>query len=298
MQQRQASHSLSTGHQAKPAVLSDRGRMLWLASVALGATLLLSPVCRAADGSAEPSLSKLEVKFFQHDYPKETIDSRLERLEKMVFGEVRPGSNYERLQNLLAAVPNLSPKVADEEVADEPDIPGAAPAAGAGKPSGNRGNSPPRQETAERDYAPPQGSKYPAVTAIETRLFGRDYADEPVGKRLDRLEVKLFGKPSGIDDLSERVDRIKQRTGVDIARQAPPGSDWADEDEDMDYYMDQPVARSGEDGKSFSGRDLRKDMQQAFGIPPGGYMTDRFSSNGSYGMGGTSSRSYSSPPSR
>lgn len=298
MQPGQASYSLSRRLTGRATVISDRSNMLQLAWLALGAALLLSPVGRAADGPAEPGLSKLEVKFFQHDYPKETIESRLERLEKMVFGEVRPGSNYERLQNLLAAVPNLSPKVDGEEPADEPDIPGDAPVAGAGTPPGSKGNGPPRQETVERDYMPPQGSKYPAVTAIETRLFGRDYADEPVGKRLDRLEVKLFGKPSGIDDLSERVDRIKQRTGVDIARQVPPGSDWADDDEDTDYYMDQPVAGSGEDGKSFSGRDLRKDMQQAFGIPPGGYMTDRFSSNGSYGMGGSNSRGYSSPPSR
>src|SRR5207253_3913065 len=50
-------------------------------------------------------------------------------------------------------------------------------------------------------------------------------------KRLERLETKAFGKPSSSDDLSERVDRLKTRTGVDLAATPPPGSDWADDEE-------------------------------------------------------------------
>src|SRR4030095_919233 len=136
----------------------------------------------------------------------------------------------------------------------EPDIPRSGSVAdqrGSGR-SGRQTQS--ADEASDRNYVPPGGSKHPAVSAIESRVLGKDFAAEPIAKRLDRLETKLFGRASGSDDLMERVDRIKQRAGVDLARQAPTGSDWAEEDDDSNY-MSEPTA-SGEDGKSFSGRDL------------------------------------------
>ena len=92
--------------------------------------------------------------------------------------------------------------------------------------------------------------------------------------------------------MSDRVDALKQKTGVDIARQAPPGSDWEDEDEMGSRRRPVPTVRGadtdtgtasiGEDGKSFSGRDLRKDFQRAFGRSGSGYSAG----SGSYGFGG------------
>lgn len=277
-------------------IFHQQGRFQGLAAerLRLGATLTalwgllfvltVSPAGAAEAQSPGPDLSRLEVRFFQHDYPKDTLDQRLGRLEKMVFGEERSGSSYERLSNLMATIPNP----VSETDSSEP----AEPARKSGK-EGNRDDA-----AADPTYSPPDGSKYPAVTAIEHRLFGHDFAGEPVQKRLERLEIKVFGKVSGVEDLSDRVDRLKQRTGIDIARQAPPGSDWADEEDDAPMVGDWPgpragegrVAPAGEDGRSFSGRDLRRDMQRAFGIPPSGsYGGGRFSGDGAYG--GTASGS-------
>lgn len=229
--------------------------------------------------AVDPSIAKLERKLFHNEYPKETVEARLDRLEKMVFGEAKDGAQQERLKNLLSAVPNVdSPAdsqeedaAADKSVASE----GSAGSAGGGRQSDNR---------AETASPPANASNYPAVSAMEQRLLGKDFSAEPVIKRLERLETKVFGRPSGLDDLSERVDRLKQRTGIDLAKQAPPGTDWADDDEDsIGPYTSPSVAGSGEDGKSFSGRDLRKD----FGIPSvdSGGMNDRWAGTGTYGMG-------------
>src|SRR5438067_10870981 len=68
----------------------------------------------AADSSDE-RLSTLEVKFFQHDYAKDSMESRLDRLEKMVFGEAKTGNPQQRLSNLLGAVPNPNPVAVDDE---------------------------------------------------------------------------------------------------------------------------------------------------------------------------------------
>src|SRR5262249_52032077 len=121
------SRALSLAVGIHPAV----GWQAVVAACLVAAVLIFcqSPAPAADSSTSGPSLSKLEVKFFQHDYPTDTMASRLERLEKMVFGEIRSGSDYDRLSNLLAAVPNLNPKVGGDEQ-QEPDIPGHRAASG------------------------------------------------------------------------------------------------------------------------------------------------------------------------
>src|SRR5271154_3300840 len=58
-----------------------------------------------AGGSVEQQLSDLEDRLFEHEYPSDASDARLERLEKMVFGEVRGGAVSQRLKDLVEAVP-------------------------------------------------------------------------------------------------------------------------------------------------------------------------------------------------
>ncbi len=245
----------------------------------------------AAVGS-DVRLSQLEVKFFKHTYPKDEEAVRLERLEKMIFGEARTGAAEQRLKNLADTVPNLGAVAAEDS--DKNDAAVSKPAT---RPVSNGDSDLDLSE--ERSQGNKPGgqvlsgeSKYPAVTALEQSIFKRDYASDPVADRLNRLETKVFGKPSKFTDLSERVDALKDKTRVDVAKQAPPGTDWLDdEDDDINFPAPkqatrQPVARSdGEDGRSFSGRDLRKDMQNAFGSRASG------SASGGYGMGGTAGRS-------
>lgn len=258
-----------------------------------------------ASVGSDVRLSQLEVKFFKHTYPKDEEAVRLERLEKMIFGEARTGASEQRLKNLADTVPNLGAVAAEDS--DKSDA-AASSSSSASSPSSSAGRSKPATRAVnnsdsdldlseERSQSNKPGgqvlsgeSKYPAVTALEQSIFKRDYASDPVADRLNRLETKVFGKPSKFTDLSERVDALKEKTRVDVAKQAPPGTDWLDEeDDDINFPAPkqasrQPVARSdGEDGRSFSGRDLRKDMQNAFGSRASGA-----SASGGYGMGGSS----------
>lgn len=292
-------------------------------SCSLAATLTLvgavSPFCSmqpadAAIGS-DPRLGQLEVKFFKHTYPKDEEAVRLERLEKMIFGESKSGAAEARLKALADTVPNLA-EIAKEEAQAASGASEETASSGSSSSSGNSSNSVSAARgkrgkakddssndlAEERSKTKPGGqvlsgeSKYPAVTALEQHIFNRDYAAEAVGDRLNRLETKVFGKPSKFTDLSERVDALKEKSRVDIARQAPPGSDWIDDDDDdINFPAPRPVARSpvrsepvartdGDDGRSFSGRDLRKDMQNAFGTRSGG----------GYGMSGSGSSASSS----
>ncbi len=76
------------------------------ASVLLIILLLAQPAVGAsapAAGVAE-QIGRLEVRFFEHRYRSDSLDERLDRLEKMVFGETRSGSVQNRLANLQSAV--------------------------------------------------------------------------------------------------------------------------------------------------------------------------------------------------
>ncbi|MBX9688356.1 MAG: hypothetical protein K2X27_16725 [Candidatus Obscuribacterales bacterium] len=229
----------------------------------------------AADDAS--NLAKLEDKYFQHAFPKDETADRIERLEKLIFGEARSGSNEQRLKSLTDLVPDLNspPPTADTAPAESPPERSSAAPRQALKPALP-------QEDKSVDEPPVNDSSYPAVTAMEKKLLARDYIGEAVGKRLDRLEIKAFGKTSASDDLQDRVDRLKSATGIDIAKVKPANSEWADEEEDSDGGV-QPFTGISSDDPS-SQRNLRK--QQAYNRPRS--QNDPYAGTGTFGSSSTS----------
>lgn len=260
--------------------------VLTAAVLSISSSFVLTQSQAMAVGGSDPNLIKLENKFFQHDYAKDDVPSRLERLEKMVFGEAKSGDDDQRLKNLVAAVPNLN-----EVETPTASAPASSPShAGTPTGGGQHKQAPPTQIADEPSEPIEGGSNYPAVSAIEKRVFNKDFSNEPITKRLDRLEMKAFGKTSPNAELIDRVDRLRTSTGVDVAKQAPAGSDWADDDE---HYSAPKTTYSGADtvpyspdadGKTFSGRNLRKDFADA------GLYNPPVSTPGTFGSGGVSPR--------
>jgi len=304
-----------------------------LVMLCLGAFITITGVLTSSPvfADTESDLTRLEIKFFQHNYPKDTEPARLERLEKMVFGEIKSGGDGDRLAKLIEAVPVSDTPPSDAAVtggaghgASAEDLTAGQPTPSTTSRKGRRAQVPVTSQSnpGDNDLDAPvkTDEKYPAVTAIEQKVLGKDFAGEPVEKRLARLETKEFGKPSSSSmDLSDRVDALKQKTGIDVARLAPKGSDWSDDDDDIAVSPSHrtPVSSysgsgssPGEDGRSFSGRDLRQDFQKAFGTS-GGYGGGNYGfsgssagssaasgvPSGSYGMGGGGGSSYPSTPS-
>ncbi len=236
-------------------------------------------VSSAATSSAyDDKLSQLENKLFQHNYAKDSTDDRLNRLEKLIFGENQNGTIDNRVSALVKAVPNLesgAPPISEntptsngtKEAGTMQDgqmqAGGASPA-----PTNPTGTSKADAEDVEDQ------SKYPAVTAMETKLLGKDYASEPIKDRLARLEKKVLGKASTSDDLSDRVDRLKQATGIDLARKPGSPSDWIEEDQD-ESMMREPLGSITDmtGNNNFGNRDIYQDMQKSANIPsnPSGY---------------------------
>lgn len=266
-----------------------------LAFVAMSVFLVAPAAFAVADNDS--NLLKLEDKFFHKTYPKETMDARLDRIEKMVFGEAKEGDDAARLSTLVQAVPNLN-SGSDSD---------SAPAQTARRGGGAAGGSAPAQpanssQAEEEDSEPAPIGNYPAIDAIEKKAFaGKTYSQEPVNQRLARLETKYFGKPSASGDLTDRTDRLKAQSGIDITKNAPLNADWADEEDDdpTNIAPPAPVARRGSDSRTFSGRDMREDFRKAGLIPqtsaPGSGMYGGMGSSGSTGSRmGAGSGSYGS----
>ncbi|HEY9787613.1 MAG TPA: hypothetical protein V6D17_19655 [Candidatus Obscuribacterales bacterium] len=142
-------------------------------------------------------LSGLENRFFEHTYAQDTVNDRLDRLEKMVFGETKQGTSEERIASLMAALP-------DPEN-DPTQAPPQSTSAGSDGSTDSSGQS--ASSTVDNQ---PSGDHYPRVDALETAMLGSTYQNEPIRQRLDQLELKAFGKQSTTLDLSDRVDRLEQ----------------------------------------------------------------------------------------
>jgi hypothetical protein len=250
-------------------------------ALSLPVSLNLASEVWASVGS-DVRLGQLEVKFFKHTYPKDEEAVRLERLEKMIFGEARTGASEQRLKNLADTVPNLGAVVAEDSSEKSES-----------SSSSNKASTPVNNGDSDLDLSEERSgqgrkpgaqvlsgeSKYPAVTALEQSIFKRDYASDPVAARLNRLETKVFGQPSKFTDLSERVDALKDKTRVDVAKQAPPGTDWLDdEDDDINFPAPKQASRAASGGYGTGGSSL--------GSGSGGN-----SASGGYGMGGSSASS-------
>ena len=236
-----------------------------------------------ADDSVSGSLAKLEDKFFQHDFSKDEVGDRIERLEKLVYGEARTGSTDERLKTLMTLIPASTPA---DNAAAQPD---ASKSTASAPPPEARRPMRKAEPVADTSADPVQNeNSYPAITALEKKLLNRDYVGETVGKRLDRLEIKAYGKTSASDDFQDRVDRLKASTGVDVARSKPVNSEWADEEEEKE-----PVAAGSQGVTPFTGiggddpssqRNYRKQQQSSYGRPRPS--NDPYAGTGTFGAGG------------
>jgi hypothetical protein len=146
----------------------------------------------------------LENKFFNHPFAQETMETRVERLEKMVFGEARTGAMQDRIIAMTATV--LNPSI------DAPEKP--ATAVTAVRPELQALPTPALQpvpvEQPKVAAAAEQPMDYPRVTQLEQQMLGKTFVNEPVAQRLVRLENKAFGAVSSSDDLSSRTDALAQ----------------------------------------------------------------------------------------
>ncbi|MBP7862493.1 hypothetical protein KA183_12495 [bacterium] len=177
-------------------------RFLQYCLPALSVLILSAQPSFAADSTlTDSSIVTLENHFFEHNYPSDDNEKRVERLEKLVFGESKTGDIQARLQSLKASMPK------DTDAAQLSGTGQSSQVAQA--PVQNQNNAPAAPQAQDTQSTPDDPSTdYPRVDAAEHLLLGKTFQQEPINRRLDQLEVKAFGKSSGNPDLSDRVDKL------------------------------------------------------------------------------------------
>ncbi|CAN5237857.1 hypothetical protein BH10CYA1_BH10CYA1_08670 [soil metagenome] len=171
-------------------VLKQFTKVLCVGLISVG-SLPANAIVRLGD------LGPLEIKFFAHQYDRETPVERLNRLEKLIFGSVQPGSIETRVAKISQTID-----------VSTPEKPGAA--------SSNKEHLTgiPAKPFESRNQLELSTANYPRVSELERSLLGRTYVGEPVRQRLSRLETKAYGAPSRVDDLAVRVDKLSSYAGV------------------------------------------------------------------------------------
>lgn len=190
------------------------------------------------DGSEMKQLEGLEMKYFEHTYPKEQPNARIERVEEMVFGEAKTGDDEARLAALVSAGPS---KALDDAMGDggsSSSSGGDDSSASASSQSGGAGSSSGSDSSNSDDNAG-DTSEYPRVDAMEQVVFGKMFKGERIEHRLDQLEIKAFGKASTDPDLSNRTDAlesyIEKKYHKNIVAMADPRTE---------FHYDSPVGNA------------------------------------------------------
>lgn len=220
-------------------------------------------------GAATPdaqvkSVQTLEDAVFAIRYDQEPAQARVERLEKMVFGQVQTGSLDQRIGKLEKALSSnaLSPLKETPPAAAQP----APQTQNAMQQPANQ--AAPVNQSQQQAYQPRDATDYPTVTQMEKKVFGKSFTSEDISQRLTRLEKQVFKTPQN-GSLADRMDNLRLvilgDTGPSVAETAadpyngyrpqapgsypqPPNYQPYPPQQQAPYYAPPPQAASGSPG--------------------------------------------------
>jgi hypothetical protein len=151
----------------------------------------------STDTGVAGRLTTLEKSLFSVSYVQDPPETRVSRLENVVYGEMKTSTPIEQRISALEQTITAAPQPLPDSVFDESVQSSAIPPAQASAP-----------DTA---VSPPGEDYYPAVTQMETQVLGQRYPQEDLSVRVTRLEQKVFGQTNPSAPLIERVDRLAAR---------------------------------------------------------------------------------------
>lgn len=147
-------------------------------------------------------LSSVESKLFNAQFQYEPLNSRLERLEKNVFGKVNTGTSQQRTAKLRQVFENLTPPA--QKITQPNNIPQ--------NKTQNPYSPPSKIQPAKSTQSIPKiqdpMAQYPIVDEMESQVLSKVFSRDDIYKRLDRLELVVFNRNFS-DPLNDRVERLR-----------------------------------------------------------------------------------------
>ena len=144
-------------------------------------------------------LTQIENNFFGLDYSNETDIQRLQRIEKVLYGNEQKGTVENRIKKISqdtgTTFETKREQKKQDTLKDNINIPLPKQASS-------------EQQMPKENYVAEDSTvDYPIVDKMEEKVFKKTYKSENIYKRLDRLETKVFNRTNN-DVLNSRVERL------------------------------------------------------------------------------------------
>ncbi|WP_373531252.1 hypothetical protein [Vampirovibrio sp.] len=167
-----------------------------------------APSTEPPDATNYPTVVALERQVFGRDFIRDDVRTRLDRLEKKVFGQADSQSAMaDRVDRLLARYPNVTP---EQNVA--PQVVNVSPALQ------NLPDDASQFAGGNRDI-------YSKMDALERRYFnGRSTPNALLTERLDRVEQTVYGKNFLGESVDTRINRLMAQHTTPSNRANPLGN--------------------------------------------------------------------------
>lgn len=181
----------------------------------------MSGICVFAQSQNAVTLGKIENSLYGFQYNNEDETSRLNRIEKTVYGV---STNKNNAQKLSALKKDLSADLFGQEIAPKEDT-------FAEESDSIKDDNSIAQNTSSTG----PGVDYPAINELEKEVFKKEFKTQDLDTRLSNLEQKALGKTYKTEDFSTRVDRLRA--------ELKPRSlmDNAIAQSSNDFYDDEPI---------------------------------------------------------
>lgn len=131
-------------------------------------------------------ISFVEKKLFSAEYKNDTTVNRLNRIESIIFGQKKAGTEQQRIQNIKNVLSSLEPV----------------------KKPINAANAPLKVIKPAQNIKPDSIENYPIIDEIEKKILNNTFLNDNVYSRLDRIELAIFNHKFS-DPLNIRTERLR-----------------------------------------------------------------------------------------
>lgn len=170
-------------------------------------TLQIGIDCKAQT-QFSPTIGKIEKSIFGVEYPTQSDEARLNRIEEEVYGAKSTSSNAQRVEKLSK---DLTADLIGQEIKPKKDTFA-------------------EDEDTIKEMGPKadKNINYPIVDSLENEVFRQSNKTAEINQRLANLEQRIFKKTYD-DDLNSRVERLKAAV---LPEKVAQEANYNDEDEE------------------------------------------------------------------
>lgn len=187
-------------------------------AVALTILFLILPtsVAEALNPQQLQQITWMEQAILSVEHPEQPVEERITNLEIAILGEPQSKTPLtERLQKLDGIL-----RARKKVVTIDTSIQGSGKSLKGQQPKPLIQDSTPQKTTSNHAESTSQSqsvlsqqpvqdiSDYPIIEAMEYKIWGKTYGEEPIQTRLDRLDTKVFGQPQS-GHYAARTDNLK-----------------------------------------------------------------------------------------